>query len=365
MSRTRVAVVGGSIAGLALAGLLDPERFAVTIHEERPERAEAGSSLALWPDARRVLDDLGVGDRAGRLVHEVGTGSLRDATGRPLVSPPTGASMQMILRPALIELVEQAVPDTVRRVHERVVRPEGLPADLVVGADGVRSVVRRSAFGEHTVPRLTPWLALRGLLPGTPPENGEYWGRGDLAGVVEAPGGTYWFTTHVSSLGTLPAEAGGDPWRRSLVVDVDEALTEARRVFGGTADRAPAVLDVLNQADAETTLAQRIYEAPPMRRLVHGRAVLVGDAAHAMTPNLGRGACEALVGARILASELNTRDLGSALTRYEARRLLPGAVLRRTSHALMQVALATRLQPARDRALRGVGTALARAPRLT
>lgn len=354
MSRTRVAVVGGGIAGLAVAGLLDSAGFEVTIYEERPERREAGSALVLWPDARRVLRELGVEDAARAVSQEVG-GALRDATGRPLVGlPETGA--RIILRPALLDLLDRAVPESVTRITTRVVDPVTLRADVVVGADGVRSVVRRSAFGEHLLPRLTPWLALRGIVPGAPVEGGEFWGRGDLAGAVPAPGGTYWFTTHDSELGSLPPEAAGDPWRRSVSVDVAEALAETRAVFGARADRSPTVLDALARATPETTLAQRIYEAPPMRRLVHGRAVLVGDAAHAMTPNLGRGACEALLDASALVQALNHKhDTATALHRYEAPRLVRGAVLRRVAHTMMQLAHTERALPVRDAVMRGVG----------
>lgn len=285
-----------------------------------------------------------------------------DAAGRVLVQPPA-VPMDLLLRPTLVDLLDQAVPDSVRRVDARVDDPAALRADLVVGADGVRSVVRRSAFGTHLVPRATPWLALRGLLPGSPPVAGEFWGSGDLAGVVPAPGDrTYWFTTHVSALGAAPA--GGQRWTSSPPVDAAEALDEARRVFGARPDRSAAVLDVLARARPEDTLAQRILEAPPMRRLVHGRAVLVGDAAHAMTPNLGRGACEAMLDAHALAQELSrpTVDrpaLGRALLRYEARRLPAALALPPISRTLMHAALQRRLHPARDTALRAVGALVA------
>ncbi|MDO5628449.1 MAG: FAD-dependent monooxygenase [Mobilicoccus sp.] len=354
--RTRVAVIGGSIAGAAVAGLLDPARFEVTLHEERPERREAGSSLALWPGAWRALDALGLTE-AVRAESEVITGgALRDATGLPLIE--ADVPMTLILRPRLLALLDDAIPASVRRVDGRVEDPASLPADLVVGADGVRSIVRRSAFGEHLTPRLSPWLALRGLLPHPPAQAGEYWGRGDLAGVVPAPGGrTYWFTTHVSDLGSRPP--GTNAWSRSLEVDAGEALAEARAVFGAHPRRAPTVLQALEHADPATTLAQRIYEAPPMRRLVHGRAVLVGDAAHAMTPNLGRGACEALIDAHVLAGVLHRHDLGTALRIYEARRLAPGAVLRLASRALMHAALSRRLAGPRDAAARAAGAVTA------
>ena len=359
--RPRVAIVGGSIAGLTLAGLLDPTRFDVTLYEERPERGEAGSVLAIHPSAWRVLRALGVEEEGRAHAVTLRHASLRDGGGRVLLTPPA-LGMDLLLRPTLVTLLEGALPESVRRVHTRVEEPARLRADLVVGADGVRSVVRRSAFGAGLTPRLTPWLALRGLLPDTPPVAAEYWGVGDLAGVVPAPGGrTYWFTSHASALGAQPPTVEG--WHSSPVVDVEEALAEARRIFGSRRDRAPEVLAVLDRATAGDTLAQRILEAPPARRLVHGRAVLVGDAAHAMTPNLGRGACEAMVDAFTLAGELSrpgvdVEGLGRATRRYEARRLPAALALPALSRTLMRAALARRGQPTRDTALRAAGTLL-------
>ncbi|GAB48062.1 FAD-dependent monooxygenase [Mobilicoccus pelagius] len=367
--RIRVAIVGGSIAGLTLAASLDPQRFDVSLHEERPERRDAGSALAIQPPAWAVLDSLGVGQAARNRAHRITSAALCDATGRHLLRPP-GLALHLLLRPALVDLLDSAVPDAVTRRHERVGDPAGLRADLVVGADGVRSVVRRAAFGATLVPRVTPWFALRGLLDGPPPVAEEYWGRGDLAGITPAPEGlTYWFTSHVSDLGAAPH--GDDAWRSSSAVDVAEALDEARRLFGARPDRAPAVLAALERARPEDTLAQRILEAPQPRRLVRGRAVLVGDAAHAMTPNLGRGACEAMVDAHVLAREVSRpgvdrASLGRALARYEALRLPPALALPAASRTLMRMALQRRLQPARDAALGAAGAlveAVAPSPR--
>ena len=86
-----------------------------------------------------------------------------------------------------------------------------------------------------------------------------------------------------------------------------------------------------------------------------GNAVLVGDAAHGMTPNLGRGACEALIDAVTLADLLNTRPLPEALQAYNRRRLLRSQALRVASSAMARLALAESAQPLRDGMLRLAG----------
>jgi len=214
-----------------------------------------------------------------------------------------------------------------------------LAAGLLVGADGVHSVVRRSFWGARSQARATPYLALRGVLPVTVQARagGEYWGRGQLFGITHASGGrTYWYASFRSSLGP----AG---------VDAAEALQQARERFAGS---APAVRTVLEQATSDATLAQRIWTTPNLGSFVRPGAVLAGDAAHGMTPNLGRGACEALVDAVTLAELLNAHPVEEALKAYNRKRALKTQLLRLASSAMAGVALAERSQPLRDGLLR-------------
>ncbi len=90
-------------------------------------------------------------------------------------------------------------------------------------------------------------------------------------------------------------------------------------------------------------------------RYTRNRVALVGDAAHAMTPNLGRGACEALIDAVTLADLLNSRPIDDALRAYDRDRVLRTQALRAASRALMVVALAGPAQPARDALIRVLG----------
>ncbi|HKS01291.1 MAG TPA: FAD-dependent monooxygenase [Arthrobacter sp.] len=336
-----ITIIGGGIAGLALAAGLDPERFDVAVHEQRPGVPAVETSLAMWPEAQAALAVLGVLPQIRAAGTSFGGMALRDAAGTALLAPEVRAVLG-VSRADLLRILDAAVPASVRRVGGRV---DDIPATgplasgLLVGADGVHSVVRRAFWGSRSQARLTPYLALRGVLP-VPVQSdagGEYWGRGQLFGITPAAGGrTYWYASFRSGLGP----AG---------VSEDAALRQARERFAGS---APAVRVVLEQAAPEATLAQRIWTAPSLGSFVRPGAVLAGDAAHGMTPNLGRGACEALVDAISLAELLNVRPLEDALRAYNRHRAVRTQLLRLASSAMAGVALAERGQPLRDSLLK-------------
>ncbi|GAB3709595.1 FAD-dependent monooxygenase [Mariniluteicoccus flavus] len=222
-------------------------------------------------------------------------------------------------------MLDAAVPVEVERHCSRIDDPAALDGDLLVGADGAHSIVRKHVWGQGSRP--TGTLALRGVVAGevtdiNPGQVGlhEFWGRGLLFGMSPNSGGTTNWYAAMHEFDTDPA--AGISWAREHFADFP----------------AP-VLRVLERADPAATVVNRVVEAPRLASLVRGRHVLVGDAAHVMSPNLGRGACEALVDAVTLAEELSTNPLGQALRAYQRRRLLPGQGIRVASAAVRPLAL--------------------------
>ena len=332
MAMDTVSIVGGGIAGLALAACLEQDRFQVTVYEKRPELPRVGTVLAMWPNAQRALARLGILGRARAVSPVLASGSIRNAAGEPWVTV-NGGELFGMSRVDLLRLLDSAVPGTVRRATRNL---QALPGDggLVVGADGVHSMVRREVWGAGTNARAAGCIAVRGTIPApvNADEVGEYWGRGDLFGIAASPGGTNWYASWRSD----PGPAG---------IDVAQALDQARVRFAG---HAPAIRQVLAAAVPGLSLAQPIWTTPPLRSYVRGTAVLVGDAAHAMTPNLGRGACESLVDSVTLADLLNSLPQERALAAYNRQRRLRTRALSLGSAAMMRVALAEGAQPLRD-----------------
>ncbi|OLT19059.1 hypothetical protein BJF80_13555 [Serinicoccus sp. CUA-874] len=320
----RVAIVGGGIAGLTLAAAL-PSCVEVTLHEAQPERA-TGAALGLWPAAVRALGRVGVDLPPPA---PPGRAGLFGVDGRRRLHLATPA-LTLLERPDLMAALEAAVPARVTRVHQEVEDPTALDADLVVGADGVRSQVRGLVQRADRV--ATPWVALRGLAgPADPAEVGEYWGPDRLFGLVPLDARrSYWFTTHRSDLGPEPLE-------------VPEVLAQARTRFGGD---CATIRRHLETAD-DRILATRIWTVPALRRYARERYVVVGDAAHASTPNLGRGATDAVLDATSLAATLTGHG---SLLRWQAARLPATRASALGAAALMRLATRprTRPRPARE-----------------
>ncbi|MFI1241147.1 FAD-dependent monooxygenase [Nocardia salmonicida] len=307
-------VVGGGIGGMAAALALAGRGWSVEVLERAPEAAEVGSGISLWSNALRALDALGVGDTVreqgmaevsagirddrGRWLSRTDVATLRERFGAPVVIH--RARLLDILRTALDEgTVRTGV--TVREVSTdgTVVHSAGTSsADLVVGADGIHSVVRRAVCGEVT-PRYAGYTAWRAVvdIDEALTEFGETWGRGARFGMAPlADGRVYCFAVY------------------NAVESATGSLAEVRDLFENWHHPIPALLAA---ADPDTVLHNDIYDLPALPTFTAGRIALLGDAAHAMTPNLGQGGCQALEDAVVLAQLAGEPD---GLARYDRER---------------------------------------------
>jgi 2-polyprenyl-6-methoxyphenol hydroxylase-like FAD-dependent oxidoreductase len=326
-------VVGGGISGLAAAIALRRIGWRVRLLERSPRFAEVGAGISLWPNALRALDQIGVGERIRAFAApEVNTG-IRHRDGRFLarmdvdeLTRRVGAVLVLHRAELLGVLVDAdegraeagtdvtAVTSTQERAEVRYAGGVD-SADLVIGADGIRSVVRRAMWPQAKPPRYAGYTAWRLV---TPPvsivDAGETWGIGSRFGYAALPDGRVYCyaTANVPEGATAPDE-----------------LAEVRARFGTWHDPIPRLLQA-----ATSVIRHDMYELPDLSSYVSGRAVLVGDAAHAMTPNLGQGACQALEDVATLATLLDRYEIPEALARYDAfRRRHTQAVVRRSRQA--------------------------------
>lgn len=323
-----ITILGGGVAGLTLAATLDPAAYDVTLIERNPGFSRVPTAFGIWPFALEALERIKLADELRGRGLLLNSGVIAaDSARRPVTMTKQDAHTWLITRPALLHLLDEAVPDTVRREQRHVDDATTLDGDLVVAADGARSVVRTGIWGGQ--PRDTGVVAIRGVAM-TPPDTPldqmhEFWGDGMLFGVAPNPmphgTGTNWYAS-----------------ARRRESTPGEALAWASRAYA----RFPGLVrDTLAVADPERTVVNTILESPRTRELVRDRYVLVGDAAHAMAPNLGRGACESMVDAIVLGEALNARGPEGA-RHYEKARRRAGQRTRAAAGAAMRLALSPR-----------------------
>jgi len=329
MPRKRhVVIVGGGIGGLTAAIALRGVGIDATVCEQAPELHEVGAGIGLWANALHVFRQLGLAPAVLALGAGPLGGGIRSRGGRWLTRQPAEvlerrwaeptiavlrADLQALLLGALpagaVRLNAHAVGvrQTVDAVTVRFENDETVTGDVVVGADGLHSVVRTQLF-DAKPPRYRGYTAWRGVAPAGAAagvdQASEFWGRGERFGVLPAREGRIaWYASANSPAGSV-ATAG--------------AMAALLKRFAGWTEPVPAVLAATPE---QSIVKNDVYDRPPIRRWVVGRVALLGDAAHPMTPDLGQGGCQAIVDAWALANSLtDSGDVARGLADYQRRR---------------------------------------------
>ncbi|WP_188197384.1 FAD-dependent monooxygenase [Nonomuraea sp. SYSU D8015] len=312
-------VVGGGIGGLAAALALHRIGWRATVLERTTELGEIGGGMSQAPNALRALAELGVEGRARAVgVPTHASGNLRTPDGRYLqqARPGDASALLAFHRADLHRVLLEAVPvGWVRTCAEvTAVRDNAssvsvgfgdgeLTADLVIAADGIRSTVRRLLWPD-TPPRFlgrTAWLGIAPV-PGVP------------GSITLGPGG--YFLIH-------PIARDRAYWVYVTTADqpgirYEEEKTEAARRVATWHEPIPALIEATPD---EAVIHIDICDLDPLPTYVRGRVALLGDAAHAMSPDRGQGAGQSLEDAVVLAAALAGEPaIEAALRRYDAER---------------------------------------------
>jgi 2-polyprenyl-6-methoxyphenol hydroxylase-like FAD-dependent oxidoreductase len=318
----RVVIVGAGIGGLAAALALRRVGIETLIIERVNGIREVGAGLSLWSNAVNALRGLGLQANvmasasivervltrtpAGRLVSQSELGAISQMAGAPSIC---------LHRAVLQKILLGALPPTSIRTGARcssfhdstaiLENGERINADVLVGADGICSVIRDGLHGAQA-PRYAGYTCWRGIRQDNSvlPERSALLvvGLGSQFGLWPCGAGQlYWFLTNNANPGTTQRKADAVALCRSWAAPVPE-------IVEGTPE--------------EAILQNDIVDRPPLRWWGRAAVTLLGDAAHASTPNLGQGACQSLEDAVVLAHCLSgTRPIQAALRQYEHLRI--------------------------------------------
>lgn len=328
----RVLIAGGGIGGIATALALQQRGIDSVVFERAPQLRDGGAGLHIWTNGMLALAELGVADQVAKIAPAQSVCHFATSTGRAIGTYPVGrfverygqptvaisrSDLHGILRDAVTAPIVTGAEVTGYTEHSDGVSlhfADGTSeeGDLLVGADGVRSAVRGRLRGPQP-PDYTGYIAWRGHATMAPDEfpPGTFralFGPGTRFTYYDiAPGVVHWMSVANGSAG------GRDEGTPAQTLDMLRA-----RHAGWTAP----VREILDATVPESILRGDVVDRKPDSVWGQGRVTLLGDAAHAVSFNIGQGACLAIEDALVLAGHLATPGAAvpQALRAYEAER---------------------------------------------
>lgn len=328
----KAIIIGAGIGGLTAGIALRRIGWDVEVYDRITENRPVGAALSLWSNGIKGLNYLGLGPQVAELGGDMETMAYRDGlTGatmtefslEPLVRetgqrhyPVSRADLQGMLMRELgadLHLGKRMVSvfDDGERAGASFADGTTATGDLLIGADGAKSLIRGHVLGDQPDRRYAGYVNFNGLVPidpafAPPSQWTTYVAEGKRVSLMPVAGDRFYFFFDVP----MPA---GEPYERGQARGV---LAES---FAGWSEPVQALIGAL---DPERTNRVEIFDIDPFHTWVRGRIALLGDAAHNTTPDIGQGACSAIEDSVVLAIALQTNSLGveDALARYQSRR---------------------------------------------
>jgi len=335
-SSCRIAIVGGGLAGLAAANALKASGIKAEVFETAPALGEIGAAVNVSPQAFKALQAIGVGDKVAAVAHlspgvytrNMQTGEFLEFNDRHKAAERFGAPYCTFHRADLLDALASGLDRSAIHLGHRLTGIEDrgdrlvlkfangadVEAEFVVGADGIRSVIRQALYGDDN-PTYTGQMVWRSLLNASDvPEE-----------LLEPMGHTQWvgpgchfiaYYIRQKKFVNIVTQQDTDKW-------VDEGWStrgdpdEMRASFPNPEPRLEKLLSLVTQCSK-----WGLFTRPLTQNWGRGRIQLIGDAAHAMLPNAGQGACQAFEDAYILGRWLEaSRDPVEAFAGFRRVRI--------------------------------------------
>lgn len=325
------SILGGGIGGLSLAIALQRKGISCAVFEAAPAFKPLGAGLGLAGNAVKAYADIGIDNQVIAAGKKLRFANLKDQKGNLISRTDVEAMTRKfgvvnsftihradlhdilfgMVAPGTVQLGKAAIDFSQDDQGVTITFADGtsVRSDYLVAADGIHSVVRKKLLPKST-PRYSGYTCWRAVTEGFPEgmnmdETSESWGPGRRFGAVPLTNRrVYWFATL-----NAPRQ---DPKMR------DARIADLHKFYEGFHFPIPELLAMTRD---DQLIWSDIIDLKPIRQFAFGRVLLIGDAAHATTPNLGQGACMAIEDAATLANALVKYEPAEAFQRFEEHRI--------------------------------------------
>ncbi|MFV5367529.1 FAD-dependent urate hydroxylase HpxO [Acinetobacter junii] len=328
-----IAIVGAGMGGLTAGIALKKFGHQVTIYEQAAEILPVGAAISLWSNGVKCLNYLGLTEQIQTLGGQMESLAYIDGLNDQIMT-------QFDLTPLYKEVGQRAYPVARADLQQLLMETFGLEniklgmkmteiedqseyvgihfadgseirADLLIGADGTHSITRKFVLDYQVERRYAGYVNWNGLVEidekiAPAQQWTTYIGEGKRVSLMPVAQNRFYFFFDV------PIEVG-------LPNQRDQYKTELKKYFK---DWCSPVHQLIDRLDEQKTNRVEIHDIEPFMNFYKGRVVLLGDAAHSTTPDIGQGGCQAMEDAIYLARalQINTFGLSDALERYQNKR---------------------------------------------
>lgn len=328
-----IAIIGAGMGGLTTGIALKKFGHRVTIYEQAEQILPVGAAISLWSNGVKCLNYLGLTEQVTKLGGQMNDLAYIDGLNgevmtqfslAPLIEevgqrpyPVSRAELQNMLMDEFgrqdIQLGKKMVSIEDKGQHVEIGFQDGstASAELLIGADGTHSMTRQYVLGKQVERRYAGYVNWNGLIEISEDlAPAQQWttfvGEGKRASLMPVAEHRFYFFFDV------PLPVGLENQR-------SEYKTLLKQYFSGW---CPQVQRLIDSIDEQKTNRVEIHDIEPFTQFYKGRVVILGDAAHSTTPDIGQGGCQAMEDAVYLARalQINTLGLEDALKRYQNKR---------------------------------------------
>ena len=328
-----IAIIGAGMGGLTTGIALKKFGHRVTIYEQAEQILPVGAAISLWSNGVKCLNYLGLTEQVAKLGGQMNDLAYIDGLNgevmtqfslAPLIEevgqrpyPVSRAELQNMLMDAFgrqdIQLGKRMVSIEDKGQHVEIGFQDGstVSAALLIGADGTHSMTRQYVLGKQVERRYAGYVNWNGLVEISEDlAPAQQWttfvGEGKRASLMPVAEHRFYFFFDV------PLPAGLENQRSEYKILL-------KQYFSGWCSQVQCLIDSI---DEQKTNRVEIHDIEPFNQFYKGRVVILGDAAHSTTPDIGQGGCQAMEDAIYLARalQINTLGLEDALKRYQNKR---------------------------------------------